>query len=160
MTAFDLKLVTKTLEKVATRARNSEAKSSDMNITSPIPLKHFPFVRSFYPRPLISNMAPLKRKGSKSLANKDVVGVAADNPFIYSPFLGPKKTVKRNEVLWVEDDPAEIALSIVNPLPFELRVENMVKSSSNIITWCYVLSLVWNSILSSLDIGFLNYRPC
>lgn len=109
------------------------AQSAAGKLVSPIPLTQFPLVHSFYPRPLIKMMAPLRRDGytpksspDKGAAVKNVV--SADNPFIYSPF-GPgkkKKGSKRAEVLWVDEDPAEMALSISNPLPFELRVENMV----------------------------------
>ena len=78
-------------------------------------------------------MAPLRRDGftpnsspEKEAALKKVV--SAENPFIYSPFAPGKKKKgnKRAEVLWVDEDPAEMALTISNPLPFELRVENMV----------------------------------
>lgn len=112
-------------------------------LVSPIPLDHFPLVQAFYPRPLIKMMAPLRREGFKTAASATrnlptnelkvggKEGGGATNPFIYSPF-GPggrKKSVKRKEILWVVKDPAEMALSISNPLPFELRVENMVLST-------------------------------
>lgn len=129
-------------------------------LVSPIPLNHFPLVQSFFPRPLIKMMAPLRREGFKTTAaatrnlptnelKAEAGGKAsggegsgkeggATNPFIYSPF-GPggrKKTVKRKEILWVVKDPAEMALSISNPLPFELRVENMVLHASRLLLVC------------------------
>ena len=48
------------------------------------------------------------------------------SPFIYSA-LSARKKKQRPEVLWVQGDPAEIAMVITNPLPVELRVEKMVR---------------------------------
>ena len=48
----------------------------------------------------------------------------SDGPFIYSALSARKK--KQAEIPWVLGDPAEIAMVIHNPLPFELRVEKMV----------------------------------
>ena len=103
-------------------------------LVSPIPLTHFPSVRSFYPRPLIRIMTPLWRAGitPRRVPDKDSAmpskGPSDASPFIYTPISGGrrKNQQQRKEVLWVEKDPAEIAISIFNPLPFELRVENMV----------------------------------
>ncbi len=109
-------------------------------LVSPISLTHFPLVCSFYPRPLVKMMAPQRRAGFKTTAattrnlptNDLKVEGGTINPFIYSPFGpgGKKKPIKRKEILWVEKEPAEMALSISNPLPFELRVENMVLTAS------------------------------
>ena len=139
METRDLKGITFTLEQVIKEARDrcvkpSYASSVAGKLVSPIPLTHFPSVRSFYPRPLIRIMAPLRRVGftpKAPLVGKELDvtgGGGGTNPFIYSPFgVGKKKNgVKREEVLWVQGDPAEMAISIYNPLPFELRVENMV----------------------------------
>lgn len=40
-----------------------------------------------------------------------------------------RKTVKkmRQEVNWVQGDPAEVVMVVSNPLPTELKVEKMVK---------------------------------
>lgn len=139
METRELKGITFTLEQVVKEATErcattpSYASSVAGKLVSPIPLKQFPFVRSFYPRPLIKIMAPLRRAGFKPKAtptNELSAGPKdgkVTNPFIYSPFgPGRKKNSERKEVLWVVKDPAEIAISIYNPLPFELRVENMV----------------------------------
>lgn len=139
-----LKGVTNTLEGVVKSARERCAASPEFAATvsgklgSPIPLTQFPLVRSFHPRPLIAIRIPRQHPGysaKKMHINNLKAGAAEDsgtggkpNPFIYSPFAaGNKKAAKRKEVLWVEGDPAEIGLSIANPLPFELRVENMVR---------------------------------
>lgn len=139
METFDLKKVGIILEQVVRvaldRCMESPAYTSSVagKLVSPIPLTHFPLVRAFYPRPLIKMMAPRRRAGFKPHppsceaeleANKECI----KNPFIYTPFGPGKKVDKRKEVLWVEKDPAEMALSISNPLPFELRVENMVRA--------------------------------
>ena len=138
METFDLRKVSTILERVARNAMErcieSPAYASSVagKLVSPIPLTHFPLVRAFYPRPLIKMMAPHRRAGFKpSLkpSESEVAGKSSEvtsSPFIYSPFAPGKKVDKRKEVLWVEKDPAEMALSISNPLPFELRVENMV----------------------------------
>lgn len=130
------KNITSILEQVVKEAKErcettpSYAASVAGKLVSPIPLTHFPFVRSFYPRPLIKIMAPHRRaKATPTTKGLDVGGTREkkEGPFIYSPFgPGRKKAQEREEVLWVEKDPAEIAISIFNPLPFELRVENMV----------------------------------
>lgn len=138
MDNFDLKNVTLTLEQVVKEALDrclttpTYASSVAGKLVSPIPLIHFPSVCTFYPRPLIKKEAPLRRAGFTSQSpptNELNEGkVSSYSPFIYSPFgPGKKKGKKRREVLWVEEDPAEIALSISNPLPFELRVDNMVQ---------------------------------
>lgn len=112
----------------------SYASTMDDKLVSPIPLTQFPFIRSFYPRPLITIMVPRQRAGFSSSQHPSVSNLKSStdeswsgvsNPFIYSPF-APGQKNKRKEVTWVEGDPAEIALSIGNQLPFELRVEKMV----------------------------------
>lgn len=141
METSDLKKVAGTLEQVVKdaldRCMESPAYASSVagKLVSPIPLTHFPLVRSFYPRPLIKMMAPHRQAGFKRpppshSTELEVPGQdceSSSSPFIYSPFGPGKKADKRKEVLWVEKDPAEMALSISNPLPFELRVENMVR---------------------------------
>lgn len=142
MMLSDLKEVTKLLEKIAKKAHQqslatpSYASTVAGKLVSPIPLTHFPSVKTFYPRPLIPIMAPRRRAGFKATPTpatqqqqqqeKQSKGKTSSNPFIYTP-LG-KKDSKRKEILWVQGDPAEIAFSIANPLPFELRVENMVST--------------------------------
>lgn len=136
MMPFDLKEVTLILEDVVKQAHNqcevtpNFAPSVAGKLVSPVPLTCFPSIRSFYPRPLIKIMAPHRKEGFKPNLpqTKDAKEEkAGTSPFIYTPFTpGKRKGAKREEVLWVEKDPAEIALNIANPLPFELRVENMV----------------------------------
>ena len=138
-----LKGVTNTLDGVVKLAHEKclssplYASAAMGKLISPIPLTQFPVIRSFHPRPLIIIMEPRQHPGYvpkhmhinnvKALAGGGKDAGASSNPFIYSPFTpGQKKGAKRKEVLWVEGDPAEIGLSIANPLPFELRVEKMV----------------------------------
>ena len=52
---------------------------------------------------------------------------SSDGPFIYSALSARKK--KQEEIPWVLGDPADIAMTIHNPLPFELRVQKMVCTS-------------------------------
>ena len=132
METVALRDVTGTIEGVAKKAHGKSMGSPSCGSTvigkrliSPIPLSRFPFIRSFYPRPLITIMAPQQRAENPKLLMDDA-SERVSSPFIYSPFAPGMKEMKRKEVLWVEGDPAEIALSIGNPLPFELRVENMV----------------------------------
>ena len=53
-------------------------------------------------------------------------GGGGGGPFIYTP-IGKKKKENRPEVVWVEEEPGEIAVEIVNLLPFDLKVERMVR---------------------------------
>ncbi len=127
MLSSDLKEVTSTLEQVVREALErsyaspSYASSVAGKLVSPIPLTHFPVVHCFYPRPLIKIMAPRRRAGfvPRPTPGKELEVPAsekdASNPFIYSPFGPGKKVDKRKEVLWVEMDPAEIALTIKVP---------------------------------------------
>jgi hypothetical protein len=138
METFDLQKVASILEEVVRNALDkcieSPAYASSVagKLISPIPLTHFPLVRAFFPRPLIKIMAPHRRAGFKppQVAGglEEKKSEDSSSPFIYSPFAPGRKVDKRKEVLWVEKDPAEMALSISNPLPFELRVENMVRT--------------------------------
>ena len=95
-------------------------------LASPIPLVNFPLVHSFIPKPLVDHLKAYKIKGFTSPVLPDEGGKAAlSGPFIYTP-IGRKKKDNRLEVVWVEDEPGEIAVEIVNPLPFDLKVERMV----------------------------------
>ena len=102
-------------------------------LVSPIPLLNFPLVHSFQPKPLVPHHNPYRVKGF--ISPTATVGVRDDGkgggggisgPFIYTP-IGKKKKENRPEVVWVEEEPGEIAVEIVNPLPFDLKVERMVR---------------------------------
>ena len=54
---------------------------------------------------------------------------SSEGPFIYSALSARKK--KQEEIPWVLGDPADIAMIIHNPLPFELRVQKMVCTQSH-----------------------------
>ena len=64
-------------------------------------------------------------------------GSGVSGPFIYTP-IGKKKKDNRPEVVWVEEEPGEIAVEIVNPLPFDLKVEKMVRKYMYIYVYVYV----------------------
>ena len=62
-------------------------------------------------------------------------------PFIYSALSARKKKAQA-EVAWVIGEPAEIALEVYNPLPFELRVKEMVRVEAVCVCVCACV-LVW-----------------
>ena len=113
------------------------AASMKGKLASPIPLVNFPVVHSFQPKPLVPHHNPYRMKGFTSPTaisggggqgedGKGSGGGVISGPFIYTP-IGTKKKENRPEVVWVEEEPGEIAVEIVNPLPFDLKVEKMVR---------------------------------
>ena len=107
------------------------AASMQGKLVSPIPLVNFPLVHSFQPKALVPHLNPYRIKGFTSPTatseGDDGKGGSNSGPFIYTPF-GKKKKVNRPEVVWVEGEPGEIAVEIVNPLPYDLKVEKMVRN--------------------------------
>ena len=102
------------------------AASMKGRLTSPLPLVSFPLVHSFHPKPLVEHLNPCKMKGFTSpIFKQEDNKMATNGPFIYTP-IGRKKKENRPEVMWVEEEPGEIAVEILNPLPFDLKVEKMV----------------------------------
>ncbi|XP_051694524.2 trafficking protein particle complex subunit 9 isoform X1 [Oryctolagus cuniculus] len=54
--------------------------------------------------------------------------MSAKSPFIYSPVIAHNHGEERNkntDVQWIQADVCEVQLMMYNPMPFELRVENM-----------------------------------
>ena len=51
---------------------------------------------------------------------------SGDGPFIYSALKGRRKEV-RQEVAWVIGHTCEVAMEIINPLPVNLRIDEMVR---------------------------------
>ncbi|XP_048085395.1 trafficking protein particle complex subunit 9 isoform X1 [Alosa alosa] len=88
----------------------------------PVPFTKLPIVRSVKLLNLPVSLRPHKVKAllGQSLSSK--------SPFIYSPIAMHNRGDERNkkiEFQWVRGDVCEVQLMVYNPMPFELRVENM-----------------------------------
>ena len=129
------------------------AASMKGRLTSPLPLVNFPLVLSFLPKPLVNHLNPYKMKGFTSpVVTERENKMAVTGPFIYTP-IGRKKKDDRPEVVWVEEEPGEIAVEIVNPLPYDLKVEKMVSVTNNKNILCD-LSFSQSSKLASLPLAY------
>ena len=124
-------MLTDIIQEAHDKAKVNETFAASMKgkLASPIPLVNFPLVHSFQPKPLVAHLNPYRMEGFTSpeatSKGEDSKGVVS-GPFIYTPF-GKKKKENRPEVFWVEEEPGEIAVEIVNPLPYDLKVEKMVR---------------------------------
>ncbi|XP_075599373.1 trafficking protein particle complex subunit 9 isoform X4 [Balearica regulorum gibbericeps] len=88
----------------------------------PVPFTKLPIVRSVKLLNLPTSLRPHKMK---SLLGQNV---ATKSPFIYSPIIAHSRGEERNKKIdfqWVQGDVCEVQLMVYNPMPFELRVENM-----------------------------------
>ncbi|XP_059671880.1 trafficking protein particle complex subunit 9 isoform X5 [Gavia stellata] len=88
----------------------------------PVPFTKLPIVRSVKLLNLPTSLRPHKMK---SLLGQNV---SAKSPFIYSPIIAHSRGEERNKKIdfqWVQGDVCEVQLMVYNPMPFELRVENM-----------------------------------
>ncbi|OXB57498.1 hypothetical protein ASZ78_013363 [Callipepla squamata] len=88
----------------------------------PVPFTKLPIVRSVKLLNLPTSLRPHK---IKSLLGQNV---STKSPFIYSPIIAHSRGEERNkkiEFQWVQGDVCEVQLMVYNPMPFELRVENM-----------------------------------
>uniref|UniRef100_A0AAY5L0J4 Trafficking protein particle complex 9 n=1 Tax=Esox lucius TaxID=8010 RepID=A0AAY5L0J4_ESOLU len=88
----------------------------------PVPFTKLPIVRSVKLLDLPVSLRPHKQKGlmENSMSTK--------SPFIYSPIIMHNRGEERNKKIdfqWVQGDVCEVQLMVYNPMPFELRVENM-----------------------------------
>ncbi|XP_061111345.1 trafficking protein particle complex subunit 9 isoform X2 [Conger conger] len=88
----------------------------------PVPFTKLPIVRSVKLLNLPVILRPHKLKGllGQNMATK--------SPFIYSPIIMHNRGEERGkkiEFQWVQGDVCEVQLMVYNPMPFELRVENM-----------------------------------
>uniref|UniRef100_A0A4X1SM16 Trafficking protein particle complex subunit 9 n=1 Tax=Sus scrofa TaxID=9823 RepID=A0A4X1SM16_PIG len=84
--------------------------------------KDLPIVRCVK---LLSLPASLRPQKMKSLLGQSV---SAKSPFIYSPITVHSRGEERSgkiDFQWVQGDVCEVQLMVYNPMPFELRVENM-----------------------------------
>ncbi|XP_006753323.1 PREDICTED: trafficking protein particle complex subunit 9 isoform X4 [Myotis davidii] len=88
----------------------------------PVPLTKLPIVRRVQ---LLNLPASLRPQKVKSLLGQNV---SAKSPFIYSPIMAHSRGEERSKKIdfqWVQGDVCEVQLMVYNPMPFELRVENM-----------------------------------
>uniref|UniRef100_A0A8B9VGF9 Trafficking protein particle complex 9 n=1 Tax=Anas zonorhyncha TaxID=75864 RepID=A0A8B9VGF9_9AVES len=88
----------------------------------PVPFTKLPIVRSVKLLNLPTSLRPHKMK---SLLGQNV---STKSPFIYSPIIAHNRGEERTKKIdfqWVQGDVCEVQLMVYNPMPFELRVENM-----------------------------------
>ncbi|XP_045717266.1 trafficking protein particle complex subunit 9 isoform X2 [Phyllostomus hastatus] len=88
----------------------------------PVPLTKLPIVRRVK---LLNLPASLRPQKMKSLLGQSV---STKSPFIYSPIIAHSRGEERSKKIdfqWVQGDVCEVQLMVYNPMPFELRVENM-----------------------------------
>ncbi|XP_005042565.1 PREDICTED: trafficking protein particle complex subunit 9 isoform X1 [Ficedula albicollis] len=88
----------------------------------PVPFTKLPIVKSVK---LLNLPASLRPHKMKSLLGQNV---STKSPFIYSPIIAHSRGEERNKKIdfqWVQGDVCEVQLMVYNPMPFELRVENM-----------------------------------
>uniref|UniRef100_A0A672KAW6 Trafficking protein particle complex subunit 9 n=1 Tax=Sinocyclocheilus grahami TaxID=75366 RepID=A0A672KAW6_SINGR len=89
----------------------------------PVPFTKLPIVRSVS---LLNLPVSLRPHKVKSLLGQ---GMSSASPFIYSPITIHSRGDERSKKIdfqWVQGDVCEVQLMVYNPMPFELRVENMV----------------------------------
>lgn len=88
----------------------------------PVPLTKLPIVRRVK---LLNLPASLRPQKMKSLLGQNV---STKSPFIYSPIIAHSRGEERSKKIdfqWVQGAVCEVQLMVYNPMPFELRVENM-----------------------------------
>ncbi|NWI09861.1 TPPC9 protein, partial [Crypturellus soui] len=88
----------------------------------PVPFTKLPIVKSVK---LLNLPASLRPHKMKSLLGQNMT---TKSPFIYSPIIAHNRTEERSKKIdfqWVQGDVCEVQLMVYNPMPFELRVENM-----------------------------------
>ncbi|XP_066874222.1 trafficking protein particle complex subunit 9 isoform X3 [Kogia breviceps] len=88
----------------------------------PVPFTKLPIVRRVK---LLNLPASLRPQKMKSLLGQST---STKSPFIYSPIIAHSRGEERSRKIdfqWVQGDVCEVQLMVYNPMPFELRVENM-----------------------------------
>ncbi|XP_038615904.1 trafficking protein particle complex subunit 9 [Tachyglossus aculeatus] len=88
----------------------------------PVPFTKLPIVRRVK---LLNLPASLRPQKMKSLLGQNT---STKSPFIYSPIIAHhrgEEQSKKIDFQWVQGDVCEVQLMVYNPMPFELRVENM-----------------------------------
>ncbi|XP_036779007.2 trafficking protein particle complex subunit 9 isoform X7 [Manis pentadactyla] len=91
-------------------------------VLPPVPFTRLPIVRRVR---LLNLPASLRPRKMKSLLGQNV---STKSPFIYSPIIAHSRGEERSKKIdfqWVQGDVCEVQLMVYNPMPFELRVENM-----------------------------------
>uniref|UniRef100_A0A8C4Q3W9 Trafficking protein particle complex subunit 9 n=1 Tax=Eptatretus burgeri TaxID=7764 RepID=A0A8C4Q3W9_EPTBU len=120
------KEVSQILEKYAANCRGH---STALEIreglqVQPIALSKLPIIRSMKIINLPPNLRPVKLKSGDGLSTP----ISSSSPFIYSPIVVQQRREQRANQIdfqWVQGDVCEVQLMVYNPMPFELRVENM-----------------------------------
>ncbi|XP_047126724.1 trafficking protein particle complex subunit 9 isoform X1 [Hydra vulgaris] len=77
-------------------------------------IKPLPIIKDFHPKKLPYHLEPFKSNNIKR----------TDNPFIFSS-LSTKKPKDKKDVVWVCGDVSEVVMFVENPLPAEIKVNNM-----------------------------------
>ncbi|KAM4540063.1 trafficking protein particle complex subunit 9 isoform 2-T2 [Odontesthes bonariensis] len=88
----------------------------------PVPFSKLPIVRSVK---LLNLPVSLRPHKVKSLLAQNM---STASPFIYSPIIMHSRGDERSKKIdfqWVQGDVCEVQLMVYNPMPYELRVENM-----------------------------------
>ncbi|XP_072225979.1 trafficking protein particle complex subunit 9 isoform X2 [Leuresthes tenuis] len=88
----------------------------------PVPFTKLPIVRSVK---LLNLPVSLRPHKVKSLLGQNM---STASPFIYSPIIMHSRGDERSKKIdfqWVQGDVCEVQLMVYNPMPYELRVENM-----------------------------------
>ncbi|XP_075437898.1 trafficking protein particle complex subunit 9 isoform X2 [Ascaphus truei] len=88
----------------------------------PVPFTKLPIVRSVK---LLNLPVILRPRKVKNLLGQKL---STKSPFIYSPIIAHSRGDEKNKKIdfqWVQGDVCEVQLMVYNPMPFELRVENM-----------------------------------
>ncbi|CAH1247732.1 TRAPPC9 [Branchiostoma lanceolatum] len=99
-------------------------------ILPPVPMTNLPTVKSFKLLDLAPHLRPMKKPSSQASS------ASLNSPFIYSPIQSrqqEKKDQSKMDFQWVSGEVCEMALQVVNPMPFELKVQNMSVMSEGII---------------------------
>uniref|UniRef100_UPI00359002C1 trafficking protein particle complex subunit 9 isoform X2 n=1 Tax=Myxine glutinosa TaxID=7769 RepID=UPI00359002C1 len=120
------KEVSQTLERYAAscRGHSTTLEIRESLKVQPIALSKLPIVRSMKLINLPPNLRPVKLKSGDGLSTP----ISSSSPFIYSPIVVQQRREQRANQIdfqWVQGDVCEVQLMVYNPMPFELRVENM-----------------------------------
>eukprot|EP00064_Thunnus_orientalis_P000108 superscaffoldBa00000005_g108 len=97
----------------------------------PVPFTKLPIVRSVKLLNLPVSLRPHKVKG---LLGQNM---STASPFIYSPIImhnRGEERCKKIDFQWVQGDVCEVQLMVYNPMPYELRVENMISATTLVYT--------------------------
>ncbi|XP_035038024.1 trafficking protein particle complex subunit 9 isoform X4 [Hippoglossus stenolepis] len=95
----------------------------------PVPFTKLPIVRSVK---LLNLPVSLRPHKVKSLLGDNMTTAS---PFIYSPIImhsRGEERCKKIEFQWVQGDVCEVQFMVYNPMPYELRVENMGLMTSGV----------------------------